>query len=179
MHLEVVHDERSRNVTVVGKKLDIEQDLPFQYRQWKLERIGQVLIACCILAALIGLFGHNPLSTATRQTADGRLSIHYDRFARTESNSDFLVTFEPGKGTDGVVRLWLSQEYLDAFKVTAVSPVPLRGEARDGRRAFVFQTDGSRFTAILSVQFQAVGMVRGSVKVDEGEALTLTHFVWP
>lgn len=163
----------------MDKKIDIEQDLPFQYRQWRLERMGQVLIACCIVAALLGLFGHNPLSTATRQTADGRFSIHYDRFARIESNSDFLVTFEPSKPGGGVVRLWLDQEYLDAFKVTAVSPVPIRGEARDGGRAFVFQTDGSRFTAILSVQFQAVGMVHGSVRADDGEALTVTHFIWP
>ena len=163
----------------MGNKIDIEQDLPFQYRQWRMERLGQVLIACCIMAAILGLFGHSPLSTAARQTVDGRLSIHFDRFARTESNSDLLVTFESPKGADGIVRLWLDQEYLDAFKVTAVSPVPIRGEARDGARAFVFQTDGSRFTATLSGQFQAVGMVQGSVKVDEGETLAVTHFVWP
>ncbi|MEP7151377.1 MAG: hypothetical protein ABI856_06680, partial [Nitrospira sp.] len=70
----------------MDKKIQIEQDLPFQYRQWRLERIGQVLLACCIVAALLGLFGHNPLSTTTGQTSDGRLSIHYDRFARIESN---------------------------------------------------------------------------------------------
>ena len=163
----------------MDKKFDIEQDLPFQYRQWRLERIGQVLIACCIMAALLGLFGHNPLSTATERTADGRLSIHYDRFARIESNSDLLVTLESGASKEAVVRLWMDQEYLDAFKVTVVSPLPVRGEARDGGRAFVFQTDGSRFTAILSGQFQAIGMVHGRVKVDEGESLAVAHFVWP
>ena len=73
----------------------------------------------------------------------------------------------------------MDQEYLDAFKVTVVSPLPVRGEARDGGRAFVFQTDGSRFTAILSGQFQAIGMVHGRVKVDEGESLAVAHFVWP
>ena len=90
-----------------------------------------------------------------------------------------LVTLEPGESGEAVVRLWLDQDYLDAFKVTAVSPIPVRGEARDGGRAFVFQTDGSRFTAVLSGQFQAIGMVHGSVKVDEGEPLAMTHFVWP
>ncbi len=163
----------------MDKKIDIEQDLAFQYRQWRLERIGQVLIACCIMAALLGLFGHSPLSTATGRTADGRLSIHYDRFARIESNSDLFVTLEPGESKEAVVRLWMDQEYLDAFQVTVVSPVPVRGEARDGGRAFVFQTDGTRFTAILSGQFQAIGMVHGNVKVDDGESLAVTHFVWP
>ena len=153
----------------MGNKIDIEQDLPFQYRQWRMERLGQVLIACCIMAALLGLFGHSPLSTAARQTVDGRLSIHYDRFARNETNTDLLVTLNRTRMADGIVRLWLDQDYLDAFKVTAVSPVPIRGEARDGARAFVFQTDGSRFTATLSVQFEAVGLVHGSVRADEGK----------
>ena len=30
--------------SVLDKNIDIEQDLPFQYRQWRLERFGQVLI---------------------------------------------------------------------------------------------------------------------------------------
>jgi hypothetical protein len=41
------------------------------------------------------------------------------------------------------------------------------------------QTDGSRFTVTLSIQFQAVGTVHGSVKVDDDEALAVTQFVWP
>jgi hypothetical protein len=165
--------------STLGKNIDIEQDLPFQYRQWRLERVGQAVIACWIMAALFGLFGHSPVSTVTGQAADGRLSIDYERFARIESNSDLLVTLEPGESRAAVVRLWLDQEYLNAFKVTAVSPVPVRGEAGDGGRAFVFQTDGHRFTAVLSGQFQAIGMVHGRVRVDGGEPLALTHFVWP
>ena len=161
------------------KKIEIEQDLPFQYRQWRLERIGWAFIACCLTAAFLGAFGHHPLARASAQTADGRLTIQYDRFARADSNADLFVTFEPRTKGDGVVRLWFDPEYLDAFNVVAVSPIPLRGEARQGGRAFVFQTDGSRFTATLSVQFQTVGIVHGSLKADEGDALVVTHFVWP
>ena len=144
-----------------------------------MERFGQVLIACCLIAALLGLFGHHPLASVTQQTADGGLSIHYDRFARLEKTGDIGVTVEPLKDRDGVVRVWLDQEYLDASKLTSISPVPLRAEAHDGGRTFVLQTDGSRFTVTLSIQFQAVGTVHGSVKVDDDEALAVTQFVWP
>lgn len=165
--------------TRLDKKIEIEQDLPFQYLQWRLERIGHVLIAGCVAAAFLGLFGHNPLSKIIGQTADGRLSIQYDRFARSESNADIQVTLEPATDRDGVVRLWLDQHYLDSFKLTAISPLPIRGEARQDGRAFVFQTDGGRFTASLSGQFQTVGTVHGSIKADDGEPLAVTHFVWP
>ncbi|HRB16048.1 MAG TPA: hypothetical protein PK224_09680 [Nitrospira sp.] len=144
-----------------------------------MERFGQVLIACCLIAALLGLFGHHPLASVTQQTADGGLSIHYDRFARLEKSGDIGVTVEPLKDRDGVVRVWLDQEYLDASKLTSISPTPIRVEARNGGRVFVFQSDGSRFTATLSVQLDAVGTVHGSVRVDDGEPLSVTQFVWP
>jgi len=163
----------------LDKNIHIERDLPFQYRQWRLERIGQVLIGCCILAALLGLFGHHPLASVTQRTADGGFSIHYDRFARVESTSAVRLTLHPRKSGNGVVRVWLDQEYLDALQLTSISPVPLRAEAHEGGRTFVLQTDGSRFTVTLSIQFQAVGTVHGSVKVDDDEALAVTQFVWP
>mgnify|MGYP003421545671 FL=1 len=160
----------------MDKNIHIERDLPFQYRQWRLERIGQVLIGCCILAALLGLFGHHPLASVTQRTADGGFSI---RFARVESTSAVRLTLHPRKSGNGVVRVWLDQEYLDALQLTSISPVPLRAEAHDGGRTFVLQTDGSRFTVTLSIQFQAVGTAHGSVKVDDDEALAVTQFVWP
>lgn len=163
----------------MNKKIQIEQDLPFHYGQWRLERIGQTLIACCLVAALLGLFGHHPLASATQQTADGGSSIRYDRFARIESASAVRLTLQPRKSGNGVVRVWLNQDYLDALQLTSISPLPLLAEAHDGGRAFVFQTDGSRFTATLSIQFQAVGTVHGTVRVDDGETLAVTQFVWP
>ena len=45
--------------------------------------------------------------------------------------------------------LWFDVEYLDSFTVVAVSPQPVRGKARGGERAFVFETDGAPFSATL------------------------------
>lgn len=157
----------------------VEQDLRFQYREWRGERIGWVIIALLIGAALGGFFGHHPLARVTGQSSDGRLSVLYDRYARYEANAELIVTLEPDADGAQIVRLWFDPHYLDSLKVLAVSPVPLRGEAREGGRAFVFQTDGGRFTATLSVQFDTIGLVHGSVWADEGKSLSVTHMVWP
>jgi hypothetical protein len=158
---------------------EVEQDLHFQYREWQAERIGWVIIALLIGAALGGFFGHHPLARVTDHASDGRLSIQYDRYARYETNVEFLVTLEPDKDGSHIVRLWFDPLYLDSLKVVAVSPVPLRGEAREGGRAFVFQTDGSRFTATVSIQFESIGLVHGSVWADDGSPIMLSHMVWP
>lgn len=158
---------------------EVEQDLRLQYHEWHVERIGWFIIALLMAAALAGLFGHHPLARVSGHTSDGRLSIQYDRFARYETNAELLVTLQPDADGSGIVRLWFDPHYLDSLKVLAVSPVPLRGEAREGGRAFVFQTDGSRFTATLSLQFESIGLVHGNVWADEGKPLSLSHMVWP
>lgn len=159
--------------------LQLEQDLGFQRRQWRMERIGWVGIASVLAAGLLGVFGHHPLSRATGHTPDGRLIVEYDRFARYQSNAELHVLFEPGTDGSRIVRLWFDPQYLDSVKVTAVSPSPVRGEAREEGRGFVFQTEGHRFTAVVSVQFEAAGLVRGRVWADQGEPLAVSHFVWP
>jgi hypothetical protein len=159
--------------------MDIEQDLSFQHREWRRERIGWVVIGLILLAGLLGLFGHHPFARATSQTAKGQLTVEYDRFARYESTAELMVTVKPqGKG-EGKTSLWFDADYLDSINVVAVSPTPVRGEASAAERAFVFQTEGKPFSAIFSIQFRTIGLVHGRVRVNDQEALSLTHMVWP
>lgn len=163
---------------VLGE-LEIPQDVSFQYRHWRRERIGWVLIACIIAAGSCGIFGHHPLARATAQTADSRLTVEYDHYARAESSGELVIVMKPDPRGDGIIRLWFDAKYLNSLQVLAVSPLPLRGEARQGGRDFVFQTDGQPVTAMVSIQFQRVGVVHGRVRLNEGEAVNVAHMVWP
>ncbi|MGC3974321.1 MAG: hypothetical protein QM771_08085 [Nitrospira sp.] len=161
------------------KDLEIQDDLPFQYRHWKLQRMGWWGIACILAAGLLGLFGHHPFSRTTAQTQDGMLLVTYDRFGRASSDAEVLLTVTPQKQGGGTFRVWFDSEYLDAVRVVSVSPLPLRGEARQGGRDFVMQTDAGPSTLLLSVQFQTFGVIRGRVRINEGEPVWITHLVWP
>jgi len=158
--------------------LQLEQDLPFQYRQWRIERVGWTVIGLIVLAALSGLFGHHPLARSTVETPDQKLVIEYDRFARYESNAEIKVSVA-GVENEKLFTLWVDEEYLDAFKFMDVVPVPVRGGARQGSRGFVFQTEDSRFTVKLSIQFQSFGLVTGGMSGNDGDRVLLHHLVWP
>lgn len=163
----------------MAKDLDIQDDLPFQYRHWRLQRVGWWAIACILAAGLLGLFGHHPLSRTTVQTQDGTFLLTYDRFGRAASDAEVLVTVMSTKQEEGMFRVWFDSEYLDAVRVGSVSPLPLRGEARQGGRAFVIQSDGGPSTVLFSVQFHTFGIIRGHVKINDGKAVPITHLVWP
>ena len=129
--------KKERWVGLPEGHLEIQQDLAFQFRHWRRERIGWIGIALTLLAGLFGLFGHHPLARVTGRTADGQLTIDYDRYARYESNAQLAVTIKPDREGDGKTYLWFEAAYLDSIHIIAVSPLPLRGEAREGERAFI------------------------------------------
>lgn len=160
--------------------LEIERNLEFQYSTWRIQRIGWVCIGLTLCSGLMGLFGHHPLAITTEETADSRLSIEYSRYTRYESHADIRVKLT-AQDNDSIqiIRLWFDDAYLDALTIVAVSPVPLWGESRNGQRAFVFQSEAQQFTATFRVQPQTSGIVRGTIRADNGDVLPITHFVWP
>ena len=103
----------------------------------------------------------------------------YDRFSRVTSDAEIILTVIPTKPEAGSFRVWFDAGYLDAVRVVSISPLPLRGGARDGGRDFVIQTDGSPSTVLLSIQFHAFGIIRGQLRLNEGDVVPITHVVWP
>jgi hypothetical protein len=159
--------------------LEIEKDLDFQYRSWRFQRIGWIIMALIICAGLAGFFGHHPFTKKTEETANKILSVEYTPYTRYESQDNLRVRLTSDTPNLNIIRLWFDEAYLDSLTVVAVSPLPIRGESRKGQRAFVFQSDGRPFTATFSVHLHKLGVVQGSIGIDTGEVLPITHFVWP
>lgn len=67
--------------------LDIDQDLKQQQAEWALERVGWVLWTMAISAALAGLLGPGPLSSATAGEEGSPLRVEYRRFDRHEAET--------------------------------------------------------------------------------------------
>jgi hypothetical protein len=67
--------------------MEVNADIEFQRRVWRVQRIGWLIIAAVIVAALLGVFGGGPLSRAAVQ-GDG-LRLEYERFARLQQSTRF------------------------------------------------------------------------------------------
>lgn len=159
----------------------VEPDDAFSRRQAVAQRVGQLLLVVVVLAALVGVFGDGPVSTAQRTTASGALTAEYQRFARHQGQSSLHVHVAPAAVEQGTATVVLAEDYVTANEVEQVSPQPDAVTAVPGGLAYVFDVDG-RSTS-LDVRFDVrpddVGLLRFGVGVDGDEPLQLWQLIYP
>ena len=161
--------------------LQVEEDIGFERKEWKVERIAWLVMLLVVLAATAGLFGNGLLSRTTKSTSDGQLEIAYQRFARSGGRTTLEVTVAPGVSQEDEVKVLVSRGYLSRFQIRQVTPEPDSAESSGDSLAFVFKVGDSR--SPLEVEFnleaEAAGRTRGTVAVGEGPALRFSQFVYP
>jgi hypothetical protein len=157
------------------------EDLGFQVRSWRVQRIGWLVAIAVVGAALLGGFGHGPLAQATLTSPDGRLAFDYQRLARHGDPTSFAVRVA-GLASDATTTLlWLDSAYLDGLQVEAIVPEPARVIQADGRTGFEFElgSAGSGLAVSFHVQHEAVFLRQGSIQLDGGPPLSFSQFVYP
>jgi hypothetical protein len=100
--------------------LEIDQNLAFQRREWRVQRFGWWLLTAFVVAAALGLFGGGVLSRAEARSPDGALSIRYERFVRVGAVMRLTVE-ATGPDRREVV---ISREYFEGLRIDRITPEP-------------------------------------------------------
>jgi len=161
--------------------LQIVQDLAGQRRGWRAQRIGWVLLAMFVVAALLGLFGPGPLSRAIAGQERDPLWAEYYRFWRFQAPMTLRIHVVPEATGGRELRIWLSRPYLQGMSVQHITPEPVRVEAGADRFTYVFALgEPAGATAVtFTLEPEARGTVRGRVGVEAGPTIGFRHFVYP
>lgn len=161
--------------------LEISQNLPFQRREWLVQRIGWVVIAVLLVAAMLGFFGPGPLSKTTASGGAGALSIEYYRFWRMASPMPLRIRIQPIANGQEEISMWISREYLEAMRVESVTPEPERVEAATDHFVYVFKLKdaSSAATVMFDLEPARMGKVSGEIKVNHSAATNIGHFIYP
>lgn len=169
------------NVTRVGS-LEIDHDMKFHQRSWRLQRVAWVIMALLLLAALLGLFGSGPLSRATLVDESGTISLNYERFARREAPTALRVHLAANAVDDDEIRLWISRDYIDEVEIERITPQPSATEVGVDRLIYTFQAveSGQPVTIILHLKAAHTGSLPGQLGLSERKSfLSFKHFVYP
>jgi hypothetical protein len=160
------------------RRPEVDEDLVFQQRDWRAQRVGWAVLALILTAGLAGLFGPGPLSDATASGGDG-LIVKYERFVRHGGQTD--LTMRIASADPGPLQVTIGREYLAAFHVKQILPAPARVQAGDTDLVYTF--DGPERAGPVELKFflqpESLGSHEGGLSAGPGTAVTVRQFTYP
>lgn len=161
--------------------LEIDQDLAFQEREWRAERVGWVVLVVVMVVALGGLFGKGPLSWTTVTTPGGALRVSYERFGRRGGPQELTVRARARSAERGSWHVEVSRDYLASLEVTSITPQPDATGTVEGavRYRFAQAAPDADLEVVLAVTPRAVWSQRGEVRLAGGRPARVSQFFFP
>lgn len=161
--------------------LEVTQDMRHQRLEWKIERVCWAVMALVAAAALAGLLGHGPLSSAVAGERGSTLWAEYNRFERYQGPTTIRVHLGAGASRDGQVRIWINRDLIENVELNHIDPEPESVEAGGDRFVYVFRVlDTTRPTSV-TYHFEPnkYGTMPVRVGLDGGPELSFRQFFYP
>ena len=146
-----------------------------------LHRLGWLIFAGLLLAALAGLLGPGPLSSRTAE-AGPALAADYRRFVRNHAPEDLRIRVVPPAG-QGSIRLLVNNAFLEATELRNVKPEPDAVEVTPEGHVYVFEAPrlGSE-EALILYRYEPDGAfsdIPVRIALDGGPEVSFLQFVYP
>jgi hypothetical protein len=158
----------------IEEKLD--RQLKFHRVEWRIQRIGWIVLTTFLVLAFAGLFGGGPLSHAHAEGPTGR--IEYERFVRFGTPSEFAVT--PTTGAEhGINRVEITSDYLEAFRIERITPEPATVRMSGQRLVYEFTAVGSGASISFHFDPHRLWQHRALVRINGGTPLEIRQLTYP
>ena len=157
------------------ERCDSESDHRFHRNEWRIQRIGWVLVALFLVLAVAGLFGSGPLSRAHADNSAGRLD--YERFTRYGLSTNLAVT--PAGSAHGVTRVEISGDYLEAFRVEHITPEPVAVRLAGPNLIYEFASAAPGAAISFHLNPQRLWRRTATVTIDGGAPLNISQLTYP
>ena len=145
----------------------------------RIQRVAWGVMAVLVLGGIAGIFGRGPLSTAQASTADGAVTVRYERFARFRTPSQSVITVTQPQ--TAALRVHVAGAWLAALPAQSLDPRPAEEIPVAGGTDFVFAAEAGSGPVRITLTQQAAkaGLVRGEITVQGERPVAVTQFVWP
>jgi hypothetical protein len=153
--------------------LQIEEDMAFQEKTWKVERVAWALMGVIVLASAVGLISEGPLSKM-RQGDPSRLQVELQRFTHVDTPTRLEIRLDAA----GPFSLQFPYAYLRKAEISNVVPEPDRVESSEGLVTYFFAGHQGVADVHFDLQFRGAGMAKGFVQ-REREKVDFTQYVYP
>lgn len=161
--------------------IDINEDMEYQWREWRVHRVAWGVFALILLASLVGLFGQGPLSHASVGDPGSALVLSFERIDRYRAPSELEVMLGSNVAQEGVVRLSLNHEFLERVQIDRILPEPESVETGPDAVTYTFRiTAPDRPSQVrFDYEYDQYGPAQGELRLEGGPALEFRSFVFP
>lgn len=167
------------SVPKVAGEVAVGEDLEFQRKWWRFERIIWTLFLVILICDLLGVFGRGWLSKARRSTPDHVLMLNYERIERASTPSIMTLHFAPAAVRDGHIQVFVSEEIIRRLGAQRISPQPQISELTNGGITYTFPATSAPATVEISLQPSFPGTHHIRVQVPGSSVIEGTVFVFP
>jgi hypothetical protein len=156
--------------------IQVEEDLGFLQSEWRWQRVGWIVMALILAAALAGAFGRGPISKT--RAGNRELAVAYERIIRHGDSEQ--IEFVAGAASDTVVELAILRRYLAKFEVQAISPEP--ESQRDAGDFIIYEfvaRPADSLVIKLDLHPTGYGVARAMVQATGRSAVRFSQFILP
>lgn len=156
--------------------------IEYQRREWVAQRIGWVIMALTVLAAVLGILGDTgPLAETETEAPDGSFRVQYTRIEHHHSPSVLVVTVSPKAVAGSEVRLWLDADYIANLSIESIIPEPESVEVGPDRVVHVFSVaeQDAPFDIVFNHEQDGYWWNQGRIGIEGGSVVELRQVVLP
>jgi hypothetical protein len=166
------------SVQKINNEIAVGEDLDFQRRWWRFERVVWTLFVVVILCDIAGVFGRGPLAGA--HIKNSVLDVSYDRIQRYSTPSIVKVRLDPAAASDGKYHLSVSESLIDDLGTERVIPEPESTAMGGGGLTYTFAAvPGSPGIAQFALEPTKPGVFHFTLQVPGTPAIHARIFVMP
>jgi hypothetical protein len=161
-------------------KLELPTDDAFQQMEWRVQRIGWLVWAILLLAALLGLTGSGWFSSEEATSEDRTITVRYDRFLHYHKPTQLEINLKSNESDDRW-QLKVGRSLLDRLQILRIEPEPERREiAPDGIvYAFLRSAGAPAGKVVFHVEYERYGSTQGTISQLGSGPVDLKQFVFP
>ncbi|SDB25725.1 hypothetical protein [Pseudomonas sp. NFACC13-1] len=161
-----------------SRQFPVREDMAFQHKVWRFERVGWYVLVLLVVLALLGLFSRGPLSSRELHSDDGSLGVEYQAFHRNGSSNVLVIRL---KGQpNAVLAVELGGDWLEGFEVQALQPAPMRSAgAGQGMTLWVQADERGQASLHLSLLGDGFGTYHSRIATPGGASVSFNQFIFP
>lgn len=161
-----------------SRQFPVREDMAFQNKVWRFERVGWYVLVLLVILTLLGLFSRGPLSSRELQSRDGSLGVEYEAFHRNGSTNAMVIRL---KGQpNAVLEVELGGDWLEGFEVQALQPAPIHSAgAGQGMTLRVQADERGQASLHLSLLGEGLGTYHSRIAISGGAAVSFNQFIFP